>query len=568
MEHTNNNVVTGTQSGARSKSMTTNSSELTIHIEKSLQMNRKIQSEIILKLQQIAHLKQLNRNRYIKVSTSLDKYYKRSTKCKCVAVDSSLSSSETKDNHDDNDDDDDDNGARNSSRRKKKIVVKRCEIKSAKGWGYDENRKWTRRFFLDPNGSTPEENEDTIIRRKWEGDLIGEGSYRYNPWTKQELDLLKKCVEEVRHQQQEEIQVASDNESVKRVQVKDVGIDFHKVFDLIKEKLSQTKLSSQQIKKIQSNSYSSSDKSGSDGTIQLRRWSDYRNKYLFAVSPSINNTPFTRDESLKILELFHQNNGNPLWDEVALSLNTSRTPFQCFKHARTSLNSKVTTFNAYEDELLLKIIAASGPQYVLDQHTATLLSQRFFPHLSKRQILHRSNVSLLNPNYRNERWSEDEERMLVLGMRAFSDDDCAVTKVAALIPNRAAKSVIDKWNRSLKPMYSTQPFTIAEDKKLLSYVKKHKIGPGNWKVVSKIFPTRNPRSLLFRWMELAKDDDILKRQGEDLIQKSVGKRGLVRVARYDETDDRDILNADDFVIRFKKKIKKDVEIEAVYNLSI
>ncbi len=293
--------------------------------------------------------------------------------------------------------------------------------KNIRGWRFNKKRKWTRRFFFDPYQSTPKPNADTIQRRQWEGDLIGNGSYRYNPWSRQELQLLLTCAEERRQQQ------VTDETKL----VKDVDINFDEVAKLIEQKLSKRELTTNQIRKIQSDSYSSCDQAPNNGTIQLRLCADYRNKFLSTLSPSINKSPFTEEESNKIIDFINRYSYNPPWNRVARFLDNSRTPFQCFKYAQRKRSTTVGTLNELEDQLLFTYIAASGPQLVLNHHTATNLSQQLFPNLSTGQILIRANTSInVNPNYNSERWSGSEERMLVLGMRAYCDDAFSISKVS------------------------------------------------------------------------------------------------------------------------------------------
>ena len=76
-----------------------------------------------------------------------------------------------------------------------------------------------------------------------------------------------------------------------------------------------------------------------------------------------------------------------------------------------------------------------------------------------------------------------------------------------MLPNRSGKLVMDKWNRSLNPIYSTQPFTKAENERLVSAVKENNVNSSSdWKIIARMFPLRNPRSLLSRYLELTKDD--------------------------------------------------------------
>ncbi len=64
---------------------------------------------------------------------------------------------------------------------------------------------------------------------------------------------------------------------------------------------------------------------------------------------------------------------------------------------------------------------------------------------------------------------------------------------------------MDKWNRSLNPIYNTQPFTWKEDEQLLAAVERTKVKSSDWKLIADLFPLRNPRSLLSRYTELTKN---------------------------------------------------------------
>ena len=77
-----------------------------------------------------------------------------------------------------------------------------------------------------------------------------------------------------------------------------------------------------------------------------------------------------------------------------------------------------------------------------------------------------------------------------------------------LLPHRAGKLVMDKWSRSLNPIYCTDPFTNEEDEKLLTILKGKQI---DWKRVSDMLPLRHPKSLMTRYVDLtAKEHSINK----------------------------------------------------------
>ena len=80
----------------------------------------------------------------------------------------------------------------------------------------------------------------------------------------------------------------------------------------------------------------------------------------------------------------------------------------------------------------------------------------------------------------------------------------------------------------------------------------------NWKAVELKFPTRNPRALQIRWMELAEEEDVAKFQVNQLMARGVrrlGRKGLrssLTKRNRGAAEDEDVLTAKDFAVRFKK----------------
>ena len=379
-------------------------SEITKKIEMALEANLKTQHEIVKRLSSIASLK-----RKLSVTLRCEESVPQECNGKNDRVGDNKSPSDRPE-------------------KKRKTMSSSSSVKkTARGWNMNEGRKWTRRFFLDPNLSTPVPNADTMKRRKWEGCLNGMYKTRYTPWTKGDVDILTESVNYVKQQHSPNSGGDSDE-----FNSQDVEIDFQKVFEKIKDELIKKRVNPSQMKKNENHLYSFGDDIPQNGTVRLRRWTDYRNKYLYSLSPSINKSPLSKKESSAILDILKkdQDNRELRWDEIARSLGNGRTTFQCFKYIQTKLSDVVGKLDATEDELLLKIVAAVGPQSVINHHTATSLSQRYFPHLSARQICLRLNTLLINPNYKNEKWTDFEERVLVLGMKVFSESTNPITKVA------------------------------------------------------------------------------------------------------------------------------------------
>jgi hypothetical protein len=123
-----------------------------------------------------------------------------------------------------------------------------------------------------------------------------------------------------------------------------------------------------------------------------------------------NRAPFTKQESLKLLKKFH--NG----EELSLPQRTKWQAFQAFHGAAD--NSKVP-WTVDQDEVLFQTVAAAGPQQHLSQHFSSHLSAVL--QKNPKAISQRTMTSLLNPNFVNDLWSDEDERRLCLLMKVYRD---------------------------------------------------------------------------------------------------------------------------------------------------
>jgi hypothetical protein len=293
-----------------------------------------------------------------------------------------------------------------------------------------------------------------------------------------------------------------------------------------------------------------------------------RSAYFTFADPNIVTTKFSKQESLFLLsmvrELAGHNKGNVDWYELTNKLNSQfysseskrRTPWQCFKHFRSNLqkdSSRCPPWTAEEDELLLKYIAAHGPQFIFGGDAVAQACQNLFPLRDPKQVYQRAHSSLVNPNYVHDRWDINEERKLALLMRAYSDKPNPIRHASSTdhFPHRAQIRVTSKWNRSLDPTVSYAPFSAAEDDKLLAAVNE--VGfescSGPMASIIKMFPNRSRDQLWTRWTELAAESEIASKLQSRLIEKSFGrKKGLLG------NDGDGLMRTDDFVIQKKKKM--------------
>jgi hypothetical protein len=129
-----------------------------------------------------------------------------------------------------------------------------------------------------------------------------------------------------------------------------------------------------------------------------------------------------------------------------------QSPWRCFCLFRSSLQNQ-STWKSVEDELLLKYLAAQGPQYLLQGDCAVQTCRNLFPDRSTKQVLLRAQSSLINPNYVQSAWGTNEKRKLALLVRAYSNEPNPINSVSRAVhfPHRAPKSVSEKWVNTLNP---------------------------------------------------------------------------------------------------------------------
>ena len=223
------------------------------------------------------------------------------------------------------------------------------------------NRPWTQRFFVDAQGTVPEPNEDSKLRTRL---AEGKSFLHQTPlWTKKEVSTLHEIVDKA----------LEGTENTKKSLE---SLDFERVAEELNKKCKA-----------------------------------YRSAQECRVKYQPNRSPITKQESLALLKHFHAG------EELSLPGRTKWQSFQAFHGANS--DKKRSPWTLEEDQTLLRIIAAAGPQQVIDQHFSAQLSGLLQKH--PKSILQRTMNSLLNPNYLNDQWSDEDERKLCLAMKIYRD---------------------------------------------------------------------------------------------------------------------------------------------------
>ena len=377
--------------------------------------------------------------------------------------------------------------------------------KASNGTGevFNPSRRWTRHFFVDKDNSTPHIMSEYAASMELCDERHTEETKLQVAWSKSDITNLQRVVSEILEQ----------NLSIK-VNCGESKSD-----------------SGDQFIPWENDSFFQEVASGLD--ISPPRSSDEcRSALLTFADVDIVTAKFSKEESLFILREVVQSGKDIDWHELTCRLNSKfytkpsrRTPWQCFQHYRSNLREsrKCPAWTAEEDELLLKYIAAHGPQYVFGD-SAIPLSCKFFAFREPKSVQVRAHGTLVNPNFVQDRWNTNEQKKLALLMRAYSNNNDAYPNPDHF-PHRAQTRVVGKWDRSLDPAVSHKPFSDAEDKRLLAAVKALGSSEGSFASISKQFPDRTGEILWYRWAQLADRNDIVSKLSNRLIQKTFGGKG-------------------------------------------
>jgi hypothetical protein len=467
-------------------------------------------------------------------------------------------------------------------------------------------RPWNRLFFSDGK-SVPEPNADTVRRR-----TVADNTFFYHtnpPWLAKESKVMLDVVVQQqgqqkpkpRQQQQQKAKVAATTETIECIDFELVARELHQranqargrnaSFPSATAKPRSALECEVEYSRLLREKYKNSKKSSKNNAMMVP---------LTLISTAISSlAPATPDSASAAAGAASTRQGID-WQAVAMWLqeheDIQTSAWECFaeyqKARRRRLNdascattssSNVEPWTVKQDEVLLKYVAAMGPQAIVDGHAMNHLLVRLLPNKSKSQILNRINHSLLNPTLRHDAWNSDEERLLTVCMKTYStttnSTDTAETTPSKSIekralylagthlPHRATASVLHKWHRTLNPDYDTGPFTKAEDAKLLQVLRTTSTAqqqPLGWKeLAQRYFPNRHAHRLMNRWAEIASNHDIIARFGKDYFRKKNQHHHHDHKSNNDSNansknnnDNSRPLDAPDILVPNKKKQKK------------
>jgi Myb-like DNA-binding domain len=431
-------------------------------------------------------------------------------------------------------------------------------------------------FFSDSNGEdVPEPNPDALKRSQLEESTLL--ASRNPPWSSQESKALQQIIAYHQHQNN-----------------KDQPINYEHVAMQLAPSMSTS------AGKPPNNPKQQRQRKGVQSSMALvpaprprtARECELHHRY----SLQGRHTSWSKAESRKLAELAYGQESS--WSNVVTSFNEhfdtrKRTPWECLVHYQTKLNVPKLHWTLPQDQLLLRYVAALGPQGVWNAPTCdavTHLSTAYLPDKTRQQIIQRTHLSLCNPKLSSDPWTADEERKLVVCLKIYHDmfsaagsnvdggphasSAAAVSKALSVIAenhfaHRSNKAVCDKWKKSLDPGHSSLPFTDEEDARLVEIASSFpQLGWAD--LCRQHFPTRHPERVAKRWVEVATNQQILDR--ERVVPASGGaasaaavrlpkkgrrrQRGQAATSGGAEADDThepdDMFTTEDFCLRIKR----------------
>uniref|UniRef100_K3ZQN9 Uncharacterized protein n=1 Tax=Setaria italica TaxID=4555 RepID=K3ZQN9_SETIT len=224
-----------------------------------------------------------------------------------------------------------------------------------------------------------------------------------------------------------------------------------------------------------------------------RSGAECESRWLNCDDPLINLEAWTAQEETKLL-LIVQEKGLYNWINIAATLGTYRTPFQCLVRYQRSLNPHIINkaWTKEEDLQLRAAVHTFGEKWQLvsaslDGRTGSQCSNRW------RKTLHPTRT-------RVGRWHLDEDKRLMVSVKLIGSGSWS--KIAPFIPGRTQTQCHERWCNILDPSIDLGKWRPEEDTKLLAAVSE--FGPCWSKIAMNIIPGRNDNMCSRRWNKLCK----------------------------------------------------------------
>ncbi|XP_070376915.1 uncharacterized protein [Dermacentor albipictus] len=209
------------------------------------------------------------------------------------------------------------------------------------------------------------------------------------------------------------------------------------------------------------------------------------------------------------------------WDKVAAQLGGRRTPFQCAERYMQHFNKciKSGAFTKNEDMQLLKLI----DEHRVDGEIRWDKVTSSMPTRTRMQLSYRWE-RVLNPNLRRGKFSEDEDKMLVIAVETYGHQWVTIKDY---LPGRTSHQCRERYANTFSGNIVFGHWSPQEDLELIKMIQKH--GTGKWSRIASEMTSRSDHMIKTRYHRLCKlfstkDLEKLKSLAKSREWKETGDR--------------------------------------------
>ncbi|EOA29895.1 hypothetical protein CARUB_v10012991mg [Capsella rubella] len=242
--------------------------------------------------------------------------------------------------------------------------------------------------------------------------------------------------------------------------------------------------------------------------IKDRSAAECEARWMSSEDPLINHGPWTEAEDKNLPRIIEEK-GLTDWVEIAVSLGTNRTPFQCLARYQRSLNPSILRkeWTPEEDDQLRAAVELFGDKDW--QSVANVLKGRAGTQCSNRW------KKSLRPT-RKGRWSLEEDKRVKVAVTLFGSQNWH--KISQFVPGRTATQCRERWVNCLEPKVNRGKWTEEEDEKLKEAIGKHGY---SWSKVASHLACRTDNQCLRRWKTLYPHQVVLLQQARRLRKEAI-----------------------------------------------
>ncbi|XWS50801.1 hypothetical protein CRYUN_Cryun12cG0119900 [Craigia yunnanensis] len=265
--------------------------------------------------------------------------------------------------------------------------------------------------------------------------------------------------------------------------------------------------------------------------VKGRSGAECETRWLNHEDPLFNREPWTAEEDKNLLFIV-QEKGIGNWFDIAVSLGSNRTPFQCLARYQRSLNACILKreWTEEEDDQLRIAVEVFGE---CDwQSVASTLKGR-----TGAQCSNRWTKSLHPTRQRVGRWTRDENKRLKVAVMLFGPKNWR--KIAEVVPGRTQVQCRERWVNSLDPALNLGIWIEEEDLRLETAIAEHGYC---WSKIATCIPSRTDNQCWRRWKMLHPEE-------VPLLQEARRKRKATLISNFvDRESERPTLGPNDFNI--------------------